>query len=201
MALKTTVKVNQITNLHDARYCAGMGVDFIGFSIDAASVSFVSAKKYNEIISWLTGVKFVVELPTLEKVNMAEILNDYPADALQTSHLQDLPALQQTGLPIIVELPIAQINGEILAQIKPYTTFLLLTSSEKIISPEQKKLIANLAPAYKILLGFGIDSENINELIDELALAGVALNPSIEIQTGINDFDEIAAVLEQIEVD
>jgi phosphoribosylanthranilate isomerase len=31
MPLKTFVKVGCITNLSDARYCAGMGVDMLGF--------------------------------------------------------------------------------------------------------------------------------------------------------------------------
>ncbi len=37
MALKTIVKVGNITNLSDARYCAVMGVDMLGFCLNKQS--------------------------------------------------------------------------------------------------------------------------------------------------------------------
>ena len=42
--LKTIVKVSEVNNLSDARYCAGMGVEYIGFSMD--NVPF---EKYKEM--------------------------------------------------------------------------------------------------------------------------------------------------------
>ena len=33
MGLRTSVIVNGVNNLSDARYCAGMGVDVIGFNL------------------------------------------------------------------------------------------------------------------------------------------------------------------------
>ena len=43
--LSTIVKISQVTNLSDAGYCAGMGVEMIGFMIDEDSESYVSAQK------------------------------------------------------------------------------------------------------------------------------------------------------------
>lgn len=34
MALKTFVKISGVNNLSDARYCAGMGVNQLGFNIE-----------------------------------------------------------------------------------------------------------------------------------------------------------------------
>ena len=48
MPLKTIVKVGSITNLSDARYCAGMGVEMLGFNVVAGHESFIDAKKYQE---------------------------------------------------------------------------------------------------------------------------------------------------------
>ncbi|MFM1835376.1 MAG: hypothetical protein RJA04_63, partial [Bacteroidota bacterium] len=48
--LKTLVKVSAITNLSDARYCAGMGVDLLGFPLGKISID-----QFTEIRNWLAG--------------------------------------------------------------------------------------------------------------------------------------------------
>ena len=48
MGLKLSVKIGDVTNLSDARYAAGMGVDYIGFNVDTNSTNFVTATKFNE---------------------------------------------------------------------------------------------------------------------------------------------------------
>jgi phosphoribosylanthranilate isomerase len=51
MALKTKVKAGNITNLSDARYCAGMGVDWLGFPADV-----VNPDTFKEITNWVTSL-------------------------------------------------------------------------------------------------------------------------------------------------
>ena len=48
MALKTSVIINEVINLSDARYCAGMGVDYIGFRIDENHDKYVDLENFNE---------------------------------------------------------------------------------------------------------------------------------------------------------
>ena len=62
MALKTMVKVGQITNLSNARYCAGMGVNMLGFVVDDGSEFFISPEQFREISGWVAGVEFVGEI-------------------------------------------------------------------------------------------------------------------------------------------
>ena len=59
MSLVTKVKAANITNLSDARYCAGMGVDWIGFPL-----SQVNPTVFSEITGWLSGPQWVVEFQT-----------------------------------------------------------------------------------------------------------------------------------------
>ena len=61
MALKTFVKVGNITNLSDARYCAGMGVDQIGFNIDPANSSYTEQDDLDSIRAWVSGVEIIAE--------------------------------------------------------------------------------------------------------------------------------------------
>ena len=83
MALKTLVKISEVNNLSDARYCAGMRVAFLGFSLDKTNSRFISPSKFKEITKWVSGVAFVGEVapPDLPKVD--QLLASYTLDYLQ----------------------------------------------------------------------------------------------------------------------
>ena len=85
MALKTFVKISNVTNLSDARYCAGMGVDLIGFSIDPDSDFYVSPEKAVEIAEWLAGVEFVAEFYGTDVNNLKSRIADYPISYVEYS--------------------------------------------------------------------------------------------------------------------
>ena len=72
--LKTTVYVSDINNLSDARYCAGMMVDYLGFNIDNIGID-----NFREITSWIEG-EIVAEFnsPDVEKIN--NFLKEFPLD-------------------------------------------------------------------------------------------------------------------------
>ena len=74
MALKTFVKISSINNLSAARYCAGMGVDFLSFPI-----SSIDPKKYQEITGWVAGPKFGVEIDS-PNINA---IKEYKADFIE----------------------------------------------------------------------------------------------------------------------
>ena len=69
--LNKTVFVRKINNLSDARFCAGMMVDFISFDSEKISI-----EETNEIINWLQGIKVV-----LEDDNPGDIKHDYILDS------------------------------------------------------------------------------------------------------------------------
>ena len=73
MGLKTLVKVGEVSNLSDARYCAGMGVELIGFNLDKSSANYVSIETFTAITGWIEGVEFVAEF---ENSSLEEILRN-----------------------------------------------------------------------------------------------------------------------------
>ncbi len=74
--LKTKVKIGNVTNLSEARYCAGMGVDFLSFPI-----SSVDPKMYREITGWVAGPKFGIEV---DDDNVTSV-NEYEPDFVGVS--------------------------------------------------------------------------------------------------------------------
>jgi phosphoribosylanthranilate isomerase len=78
--LKTIVKVSEVNNLSDARYCAGMGVEYIGFSMD--NVPF---EKYKEMRGWLAGVQIVGETSSNNALHIQEMVSTFLPDAIQIS--------------------------------------------------------------------------------------------------------------------
>ena len=73
MALTTIVKVGNITNLSDARYCAGMGVDMLGFCFEKKSEQYIDPESYKEIIGWISGPQLVGEFDTNDETKILEL--------------------------------------------------------------------------------------------------------------------------------
>jgi phosphoribosylanthranilate isomerase len=73
MALKCFVKVGNVTNLSDARYCAGMGVDLLGFPVDAAQPGPVAPHVSYFLLESEAGT-----LGEAARAAVAEIAKQYP---------------------------------------------------------------------------------------------------------------------------
>ncbi|SOE24155.1 phosphoribosylanthranilate isomerase [Spirosomataceae bacterium TFI 002] len=78
--LKRKVLVKGINNLSDARYCAGMGVNFICFDLDPNNKNTLPFEKIKEIKNWLVGISIGVDISNFEgteKVDLKEIEPDF----------------------------------------------------------------------------------------------------------------------------
>lgn len=62
MALKTFVKISTVNNLSDARYCAGMYVNLMGFNLEEGNKDYMAPEKYQELTDWLSGLEYVGSL-------------------------------------------------------------------------------------------------------------------------------------------
>jgi len=54
------LKVNNVTNLADARYCAAMGVAYLTFNMERGSLSKVSEALVLELAPWIAGSQLVI---------------------------------------------------------------------------------------------------------------------------------------------
>lgn len=206
MALQTIVKISNVTNLSDARYCAGMGVDMLGFSMDANSPDYVEPKKFNEIKSWVAGVQIVGETVATDPEIIEQLLDVYQPDLLQIDEAALLPYLGTFGKPLILRVDLSQLTLDqldILFQTGSAGAEYILLESPSVLhlDDDLKSKLQRLASRYPILLGTGISSDNIHNLLADLPVRGIALSGGDEERPGNKEFGELMDILETIEVD
>lgn len=193
MQLKTKVIVSGVSNLHDARYCAGMGVDMIAFPINPSEPAFVNEADFKEIVEWLSGPKFFAEASDLAGIE----LSNYPIEGLLTDNLDLIGKIEA---PLILKVTSLADAPQILGRYSNLVEAFLLDIEENELNDTTKNQLLDLTKKYAIYLGSGIDKDNVNTLLEELKPLGIGLKGSKEIKVGFNDFDGLADVLEEIEV-
>ncbi len=190
MALKTVVKVGEITNLTDARYCAGMEVDYLGFPLDGDKE--ISFEEFTAITQWVEGVIIVGEFTSSDLDAIQEKIEKYELKAVQVED----PALvnQLEGYMVFLKVE----STEDLAALDSATPDFLVYHSNKdeITDVETQKIEA--ITSTKVLLGSGINEANCEDFIHHLA--GIHLKGSEEIRPGYKDFDQLADILEKLEI-
>lgn len=200
MSLKTLVKVSNVTNLSDARYCAGMGVEMIGFVMDKHSVDYVSSEKMKEIKSWVAGIQIVGETQSIDYEEVKGFVENYEIDILQIADASLLPQVTDLGKLIILKLDFENEDFENYLELySQFVEFFLVDGAE--LSDFAKYTLKGYAINYALVLDFGITAENVNSLVEEMPFKGIALKGSSEIRPGFKDYDELSDILELLEED
>ena len=184
MSLKTIVKVGRITNLSDARYCSGMGVDMLGFRVIEGQENYVSPKQFQEIRGWVTGPQIVAEIYGIEKeTDLAEIISQYRPDYLEAGS-DELKILKASTLPTILSLK----TGEP-SPLGATPDFFLVSDSSVAMDLPAPVL---LQTSTKDAIDQALNIENIK---------GLALSGSQEIKPGLKDYEVLAEILESLETE
>lgn len=204
MALKILVKISNVTNLSDARYCAGMGVDFLGFSMDADSPDYVEPTKFEEIRSWVAGVQIVGETTATDPEIIEQLLDQYQPDLLQIDEAALLPYLGTFGNPLILRADLSQLTLDQLDTLfltgSAGAEYVLLESPSPLhFDDDLKQVLRRLAGRYPVLLGAGISAANVTDLLADLPVRGIALRGGNEERPGNREFGELMDILEAIE--
>lgn len=206
MALKTFVKISNVNNLSDARYCAGMYVNLMGFNLEENSKNYISPENFNEITDWLSGLEYVGEFESSHPDTILKTIRNYPLDYIQIQEEAHLQMLVNSGYKIILKKEIRNEEDiEHLILIAPSmnenNVALLLESDSIALGPDLFPLIRELASKVSVLLGFGIEADTVNEVLEQTQVKGIALNGGDEIKPGYKDFDGLAEILEALELE
>ena len=203
MALKTFVKISHVNNLSDARYCAGMEVNILGFELEPDGEHYVDPTTFDEITSWLSGVAYAGEFSQADAAFITTQLNHYKLDYIQIENPDLIHEISGLAPSLIFKMPLsgAQETVKALEKYREEITFLLLDGEEDHLAPSFFPVIKEIATSWPVLLGTGIQPDAIEALLSNLAIKGIALQGGNEIKPGYKDFDALADILEVLEVD
>ncbi len=201
MSLKTFVKISNVSNLSDARYCAGMMVDVIGFNVDPSSDSCVSESDFTEITEWIAGVSFVGEFTNANDDQICETIKNYPVDYIEIQNIDLVEKVGLLGKPLIFRLNVE--TKEDLSKLKSTLSYLdelvkivLLKSQNQELFEELDSQIGYFNGNPKLLKGYGVKTS------EEMAkLPGLELEATKEDRPGYKDYGHIMDLLELIEED
>ncbi|MEN7547962.1 hypothetical protein AAG747_08580 [Rapidithrix thailandica] len=200
MALRTRVKVSGVSNLHNGRYCAGMGVEMMGIPVDPVHPQYVNPEDFQEIMGWLSGIQAVGEISSEETPDLSGFQLDY----IEISQEAQLASVASSDTPIIYKVPVEQFDNiqGLRTHLSLYHTqvafFILDFGAQQNFD---QAAIAQLCQQFRIFLAYRFDLQNLNPILDTVNPEGIVLQSSEEIKVGYNNFDELADLLESIELE
>jgi phosphoribosylanthranilate isomerase len=200
MSLKTKVKVGNITNLSDARYCAGMGVDMLGFAISEADGSGIGTVKFKEITDWISGPELILELPdgAIDDISEKYNVNLIELPASEISKLNSLKS--EPHFIIRIDLNNWKHYQKDLLKNIDMIKYVIVSNSHSLNDHEAKSIVSEMAVDFSVLLGFEIKVHLLDEYL-RWPIAGLALNGSEETSPGIKDYDHLSSILEKLEAE
>lgn len=188
MNLKTKVLVKNISNLSDARFCAGMMVDYIGFNIQT-----IPANTFKEIKNWISGIENFIEISGNLK-DIHQILQDYPADGIILKSSDFSTDLSELNLPIFLEIDLEKDNlPDLLALAKPYVKAFLVNGNTYLENLE------TWAAQYPLIINYDLLPEKELNQIETSAFQGLFLEGGMEERPGYKDFSDLIDKLEALE--
>lgn len=194
--LRLPVKVNSITNLTDARFCAGMGVEMLGFSMSEKHERHIKTEKANGITGWLSGVKVVSEYYFGEKTDvLAESAKAISAEVIEIDAIMYKPN-STSDFNLILRLSVSEwatVKG-----VLPENALLHLMLEKADL--ENISAIQEICESQSTLLNVSkLDLALVDNLLLKVPAYGLSIDGGNEISPGISDFDHLAEVLEYLE--
>jgi|SRR6478735_83201 len=205
MALKTTVLVNGINNLSDARYCAGMGADLMGFKLDNAQADHLNDEAFKEITGWVSGIKLVGEFDEASAAEINHKAFDLNLDYIQLNKNYLLDEVRKIERPVIQKVYVNKdtIESELTEMLDIYKDdvayFLVYSNDFTTIDETNIRFLTDLANIYKLIVGFGIEKANLDNVLVLINPAGIGLQGSDEIKPGLKTYDELEEIFEALE--
>ena len=195
--LKTRVKVSGIENLSDARYCAGMGVDWLGFPMAEMSV-----EKFTEIRNWLAGVDIVGEACGRTADEIIELCRIFQPDMLEIDSSVHLEAIASIDIPKILRVNIDTDNlPALFVSAGPYVKQFLLVGNDQESLMGMEASVEIWAAKYPVLVGLDIPEEDLEEWIEQSSILGIGLQAGKEERPGFRDFTDLMSILEKLETE
>ena len=184
------VKVNAVDNLSDARYCAGMFVDFIGFSLKNVQNEWIDVSKIKEMTNWLAGVTLIGELQGTDWPSNAA---DYPFDFWEIDDLDVLFEKSNQGFSLgfrIDALDVAFENK--LSQALEQVKYVRIDNADT-------DLIAKLEGKHDKVFIHLTSSLILDRIWEKYPSLQLSIDSGKEVRPGHSDFGSLMDVLEALD--
>lgn len=189
------VFVKNISNLSDARYCAGMGVEFISFNIDKEEGFFVEPLKIKEISGWLAGIKIILETNNFDLEIINTIKEKVEISGFLTKNQSIIENLSAINSNVFFEL-----NDEAIPLSIPKSVSNLIIETNGSNLTFLKEIEKN-AENIHIFIGYQLNTESIGIIKNQFPDFGFALMGSEEIRPGFKNYDSMVNTLELLDED
>ncbi|PJJ60394.1 beta/alpha barrel domain-containing protein [Hymenobacter chitinivorans] len=207
MPLLTSVLVRGINNLSDARYCAGMGADYLTFRLDPALPGYLEPALVQELSGWVAGVQLVGEFDNLSIPEINELASRCGLHYVLMHRRRTPEELAQLAVPAlklikwIPDMLAEDVEKRFRDQQAHVAGFVLAQAPPEPLTAMQRAQLTQQARMYKLWLGtsFADANQTVRQLVEEVQPTGIVLEGGQEIKPGLRDFTELEAVFEQLE--
>jgi len=190
MPLRTIVKVSHISNLSDARYCAGMGVEMLGFRVIPGAENYMSPEVFQDIRGWISGPKIIAELYGLTSQEQIDtVIRTYAPDFFELNYTEYRTCGHLLTLPCIVYFPLVAESVSVKDERK----------ISHILVDEQTT--CKDIPATRPVLINVTSEKKLNEKLAEGCFRGFVLEGPKELRPGVTNYDQLGGILEALEED
>lgn len=191
MPLRTTVKVSHISNLSDARYCSGMGVQMLGFSVIPGAEHYLAPNLFQDIRGWIAGPRIVAELYGITSRDAIDaIVRAYAPDHFEMSFDEYKRFSKNLLLPCIVNFP----------DVKDVSRVLSDDHISHVIVDENTSCDAIDALPFPVLVKVS-RPDQLQKILTEGCFKGVVLEGPKEQRPGITNYDQLGVILESLDED
>lgn len=190
MPLKTLVKVSHLSNLSDTRYCAGIGVEMLGFQVIPGSEHYMSPKVFQDIRGWISGPRIIAEVYGITTAtNLESIVQTYEPDYLELSFEEYERFETSLPLPCIVSVT----NPSQLKKLGQKTI-------QYIVADESVTCEDVLGSSHPVLVK-ATSTEQLQRHVSKGCFQGFVVEGPRESRPGMTNYDQLGIILEALEED
>ncbi len=187
MALKTTVKVSGVNNLSNARYCAGMGVDMLGFDMDTMPI-----EQFIEIKNWLAGVKIVGETKSKNIEEVLKKIDEFKPNLVEVIDFDLAVDLYRKS-----DIEVIFVENKVKSSLN-YPDNIKYLEFENIDNESLNKFFSFAAEPYLLISEKNLRENNIEI---EGKKFGITILSDIEERPGFSNFENTMEILESLELE
>ena len=195
------VKTCGTTNLADARYCASLGADYLGFIQHKPSPRYVEPDLARDIIEWVEGPRSVgvfVDEPA-DEVNRISDIAGFDLVQLHGSQSPEYCGMIERPIIKVIRVRADDTSESLLSVMANFescvSTFLLDTYVADLPGGTGRSfrwpIAREAARQYPVFLAGGLTPENVSEAIAKVAPVGVDVVSGIEEVPGRKDFEAV----------